>query len=334
MNRFVTFVFLVPFLFGSLCCFAQETDSPKIPRFVLGPPGKTELMAYKQIIDNPEAWKNLRPHVGALLFSAGWLDKQYPKDEDLKNAMAKLRKLDVPIEFEVGALKEWAKSGEATYNAQTKTWDRLIRCGADVRWFSMDEPFINAREHMKVGRDIDMEFAANETVEFMERVRKNYPNIMIGDIEGYPFFSPDEMIQWIDLLQAKLKERGVKGMDFFRIDINVPNFIVSNTKENWHGVRKIEMHCKQIGLPFSVIYWAPDYGNPRFEGRYDDRTWYVGIMKMAYDYNLWNGGDPDQFVIESWVGGPEKTLPESDPFSFVGSALDFVERFVVEKPKK
>ena len=308
-------------------CFAQETA---IPRFVLGPPGKTELSAYRQMIEQPEQWEKLRSHVGALLFTAGWLCKQYPNDDELKAAMQKLREMNMPIELEVGALKEWGKTGEATYKAQTRDWDRILQSGGNVISFAMDEPFICSREHMKMSREnnFDMEFAAEETAVFVELVRKNYPDIMVGDIEGFPYISADEMIQWIDLVQSKLKARGVRGLDFFRADTNWPNFVVANTEETWRGLKKIENHCRSIGLPFSVIYWAADYGNPRFEGYYDDRTWYVGIMRMAYDYNIWNEGRPDQLVIESWVGGPLKTLPESDPFTFTGSALDFAERFL------
>ena len=308
-------------------CFSQET---KIPRFVLGPPGKTELTAYKQMIDHPEQWEKLRPYVGALLVTTNWIRRSYPDDNDLKAAMQKLRQLNMPIEIEVGALKEWGKTGEGTYRAQTQEWDRILQSGGNVISFAMDEPFIASREYMKISRENngDMEFAAEETAVFIELVRKNYPGILIGDIEAFPYFSADELIQWIDLLQSKLKARGLSGLDFFRVDTNWPNFVVGNTDETWQDLKKIENHCRSINLPISVIYWAADYGNPRFEGYYDDRTWYVGIMRMAYDYNIWNGGNPDQLCIESWVGGPVKTLPESDPFSFTGSALDFAERFL------
>ncbi len=82
-----------------------------------------------------------------------------------------------------------------------------------------------------------------------------------------------------------------------------------------------------------MIYWAANYPAAERAGIADDRTWYTGMMQMAYDYSFM-GGKPDQYVIESWVGAPKKTLPESDPFSFAGGALDFFERFVAEKPAK
>ena len=306
-----------------------------IPRFVIGPPGNKELTAHRQMIEHPDGWTKLRPHVGALLCTADGLNKQYPDDAELKTAMESLKKIGIPLELEVGALKEWAKTGEKTYLAQTKAWDRIIQSGGDVRWFTMDEPFVNSREYQKVSRENnrDMEFAAEETVIFMELVRKNYPNILIGDVEGFPYFSADELIQWIDLLQAKLKAKGVRGLDFFRVDTDWMHFVSRNAEGDWRALQRIEHHCRRIGLPFSVIYWAANYPAAEMRGIADDRTWYTGMMQMAYNYEYMDGR-PDQFVIESWVGAPKKTLPETDPFSFTGGALDFAERFVLKKPEQ
>lgn len=326
-------IFVLLASFAETKTFAQETKTQEVPRFVIGPPGKTELAAYRQLIEKPEAWAKLRPHVGALLFASHWLNEQYPEDGQLRAAMKALRKMDMPIELEVGALKEWAKTGEATYRAQTKDWNRIIDCGGDLRSFAMDEPFINAREHMKIEKDKAMEFAAEETAVFMELVRKNYPDILIGDIEGFPYLSADELIRFIDLLQAKLKARGVRGLDFFRVDTNWMNFVVRNMDGDWHDLKRVELHCRKLGIPFSVIYWASNFPAAARAGIGDDKTWYVGTMQMGYDYAL-TGGTPDQFVIESWVGVPEKTLPDSDPFSFTGGALDFAERFVVKNNEK
>lgn len=38
-------------------------------------------------------------------------------------------------------------------------------------------------------------------------------------------------------------------------------------------------------------------------------------------------GAPDQYVIESWVGAPKRCLPETEPFSFTRSVLDFTRKF-------
>lgn len=58
---------------------------------------------------------------------------------------------------------------------------------------------------------------------------------------------------------------------------------------------------------------------------------------MGFDYAA-VGGRPDQIVVQSWVDGPQRFLPETEPFTFVRTALDISERFypsgqfVIDKP--
>lgn len=50
-------------------------------------------------------------------------------------------------------------------------------------------------------------------------------------------------------------------------------------------------------------------------------------MHQGYDYRM-VGGKPDQYVIESWVGAPSRTVPDSDDFTFTRTVRDFVRKFV------
>ena len=59
----------------------------------------------------------------------------------------------------------------------------------------------------------------------------------------------------------------------------------------------------------------------------DDSTWYVSIMQQGYDYAMVQGR-PDQYVIESWIESPSKSTPDSEPWTFTRSVLDFVEKLV------
>ena len=56
-------------------------------------------------------------------------------------------------------------------------------------------------------------------------------------------------------------------------------------------------------------------------------------MRQGYDYALVQG-QPDQYVIESWIEAPSHSVPETDSWSFTRSVLDFTRRFVkAEKGK-
>ena len=118
-------------------------------------------------------------------------------------------------------------------------------------------------------------------------------------------------------------------MDFFRLDVDWICYTARN-QGSWLDVRKLEHYCRQRKLPFSLIYWASGYPALERLGLADDSTWYVGIMQQGYDY-AYLRGQPEQYVIQSWVGAPVRCVPESEPFTFTGSVLDFSHRFVKKK---
>jgi hypothetical protein len=62
----------------------------------------------------------------------------------------------------------------------------------------------------------------------------------------------------------------------------------------------------------------------------DDSTWLTDIMAQGYAYAAVHG-QPDQYVLESWVSAPSHGIPETADYTFTRSALDFGRKFV--KPR-
>jgi hypothetical protein len=172
-----------------------------------------------------------------------------------------------------------------------------------------------------------MEFAAEETATFIALVRQHYPHWAIGDIEGFPALSADELIQWIDLLETKLKQKNVRGLDFFRVDTDWMHFVHNTGRGSWKDLKRIENHCRNKKIPISIAYWAADYPAMKRLEIADDTTWYVGVMQMGFNYAA-AGGQPDQIVVQSWVDAPQKIVPESEPFTFTNSARDLIGRLL------
>jgi hypothetical protein len=54
-------------------------------------------------------------------------------------------------------------------------------------------------------------------------------------------------------------------------------------------------------------------------------------MRQGYDYAL-VGGAPDHYVVQSWIEAPSKCVPETEPWSFTRSVLDFSKKFVKRNP--
>ena len=155
--------------------------------------------------------------------------------------------------------------------------------------------------------------------------------MQIGDIETYPSIPLEDHFRWIDTLQQRLAERKVRGLDFYRLDVNWAEFVVFD-RGNWKEVRALERHCRQLKLPFSLIYWASGLPGMRQRGLADDSTWYVGIQQQGYDYAMVDGA-PVQYVVESWVAAPSNCVPETADWTFTRSVLDFSRRFVPPGPR-
>jgi hypothetical protein len=137
------------------------------------------------------------------------------------------------------------------------------------------------------------------------------------------------LLAFIDALQVRLKQMNVRGLDFFRLDVDWNHFTIGNKflAGNWPDVKQLELACRQRRLPFSLVYWAADYDRMKQLNLADDATWYVGVMRQGYDY-AFVGGAPDEFVIESWVGAPLRAVPETEDWTFARSVRDFCRRFV------
>ena len=170
------------------------------------------------------------------------------------------------------------------------------------------------------------EYAAGETANFIALVQQNYPDIKIIEIEPYPSIPLADHKSWIDSLQKKLADRNLKPLAAYRLDVDWLNFSMRD-KGSWKEVKQLEDYCHAAKLPFSLIYWSAGYGYWVKHQMADDSTWYVGVMSQGYAYAS-VGGKPDQYVMESWVGAPAVTVPETGDFTFTRSVLDFYNKFI------
>ena len=323
-----TLTFLAILSFSSIAC-AQLPVAPKtnpLPRYVVGPPNSHKInqgLCFRELFEKPDQWKETRALTDALLY-AGQRFTDFT-DAELKAWFAQMQQWNIKLELEVGAIKEWGVTGEGTFLKQRAAWNRLQSLGGTIYSIAMDEPLCCVR-HLKKPD----EYAVEETANFIGLVRQNYPNILVGDIEAYPSIPLADQIKWIEALQKRLAEKKIKGLDFYRLDVNWIVFDVRN-EGSWKEVKKLEQYCKGIKLPFSLIYWSPTYAHMQRLNLSDDSTWLTGVMAQGYAYAS-VGGAPDQFVLESWVSAPSHSVPETADYTFTRSALDLGRKFV--KPKK
>ena len=305
-----------------LAAESHVTPPPTKPEVWIGPPDAPDGQSFRALFVHPEQWAESRRRIDVLAYSDHRLDKQFTDDE-LRVWLPQIEKWGLKLGLEVGAVKPWGITGQKTFDIQRKKWDRFQSLGGEIYALAMDEPLVCCRAHIHKPDS----YAVEETAQFIALVRKHYPDIRIGDTEGYPSIPAADLLAFIDALQARLHALGVRGMDFFRFDVDWCHFIHGNS--NWNEVRKLELACRQRKLPFSLIYWAADYPELQKHGIADDETWYVGVMQQGYDYSYLRGA-PDQVVIESWVGAPSRSVPETGDWTFTRSVRDFCQHFVKE----
>ena len=287
----------------------------------------------KDLTTRLDEWPQTRALVDIIGFADHVLNRLY-SDEELSQSFAVLNRIGLPLAMEVGAVKEWAIDGEAAFFAQKPMWDRFIRLGATIAGIVMDEPLVavmNATRFTFLETERErFDFAVEETVTFMRLVREHYPRWFIADIEVYPHFDADLNIQWVDALESRLIDEGIRGQDFYRMDVDwnsIPRINTADWEHGWREVKRIEDHCRSLGLPFSMIYWAADAGaSARI--RMTPSRWLEGIMRMGEAYET-AGGRPDQFDIQTWIAEfPPVALPETEEFTFTHSVLEFNQRFI------
>ncbi len=312
---------LVLLALQALACAGQPTVS------IMPPARVGDGKCLRDLFLHPEQWKETRGKVDLLFYAGHQLHKQF-KDDELGKWLPMLKKWKLKFGLEVGAVKEWGTTGKKVFNVQRPMWDRFQRLGGRIHSLAMDEPLWAVRHHFKVKKKIikSDQYAIKETANFVVLVRKHYPRVLIGDIEPYPAIPFNDMISWIDGLQAELKKRGVRGLDFFRLDVNWvhPKF---KTGGGWREVKKLEDACRKRKLPFHLIYWAADFPGLKRKGLAKESTWYTSVLRQAREYAA-VGGCPDEYVIESWIPAPPHSVPETAEWTFTRSVLDLAKKYV------
>ena len=284
------------------------------------PPSYDNGKCFRDLFEQPDAWQETRSLIDVLGYTDLNVNKQFT-DDQLRLWFSKLQHWRIRFALEVGALKPWGTTGEKTFNIERPMWDRVERLGGSIYAIAMDEPLCCARKEIHKPNV----YAVAETARYIALVRKHYPQVLVGDIEPYPYIPLPDLIQWIDALEKRLGEMHVTGLDFFRLDVDWVCFTVRN-QGSWREVKKLEQRCRNRKLAFSLIYWASGYPAMERQGLADDSTWYVSTMQQGYDYAA-VGGMPEQYVIESWIAAPSRCLPETGEFTFTRSARDFSRKF-------
>lgn len=291
------------------------------PTVWMGVPSYEDGRFFRELFEHPDQWAQTRSKIDVLVYADHWLDKHFT-DEQLRAWLPQIERWGLKFELEVGAIKPWGITAEKTFHIQKPKWERALKAGGKINSLAMDQPLTRCREHIHKPDD----YALQETAAFIAMVRREFPQFQICEMEPFPTISLEDHIKWIEALEKRLSELRVRGLDEYRLDVNWAVFTAFN-RGSWREVEQLEDHCRKRKLPFGLFYWAGDLLPMKRKSLADDSTWYVSIMRQGYDYAL-VGGSPDHYVVQSWIEAPSRCVPETDPWSFTRSVLDFSTKFV------
>lgn len=325
-SKFLSLIPVVGLLAAISVC-AADAPAPahqaaeRKPAVWMIPPPWPDGRCLRELFDQPDGWQDTRSKITGIGYWATHLDEFF-SDEDLRAWFADIREWKLKLGLEVRVIKQDVPVGMDYFRRLSKQMDRFKSLGADVCSIGMDEPCYCGKHVLSKPDD----YAVQQTADFIEAFRKRFPGVRVGDLEPYPALPLADLKSWITSLEAELAKRGVRGLEFFRADVDwgAMNIFLAGS---WNEMKSLEGFCHSKGMDFSMIYWAADYPRLVDRGMVNEMTWYSGIMYQGGAYAT-AGGSPDEYVIESWIQVPKRTTPETSPATFTGSVRDFVSTFV------
>ncbi len=206
-------------------------------------------------------------------------------------AFKKLAHWGIAIGVEVGAVKEWGCTGSEEFRVAKEVIRNIQTNGGTVDFLDLDEPYIGG-ELVTNGKTcgFTMEQSADATSQFIHKVNVAYPNILVGDTEPYPYFSIQELEQWILALQ----DRGV-ALAHFHLDVDMVR-ARQHRQDVTADLRTLDQFLMDQHIPFGVILTSNTNWTPRSDLAFFDATMtWIRMVDAAI-------GKPEHVVFQSWLG--------------------------------
>ncbi len=194
------------------------------------------------------------------------------------------------VGVEAGAVKEHTCDGRALGQVFISDVAPIYATGGHVTFLAMDEPFTAALPVRGLSPFGRCNFTIDQTVvqvrAFVDTVKAVYPDIRIGLIEPYPYFTVDEITTFIAVLAENVGLR----LPFFRLDIDLRHR--RNTDANASAdLKRLRKFLADRGIEFEVIVTG-------YDGRTDAAS-VASAMALAYEVS---GaiGKPSTVVFQDW----------------------------------
>jgi hypothetical protein len=279
---------------------------------------------YAELFTKAEQWSVARSRINVFKFYTQNVLK-YPcpicGDNTLSTfvdvqAFQKLTDWGIAIAVEVGAVKPWGCTSDVTFGVTKEVIGNVQIHGGTVTFLAMDEPRVGGEEIADgITCGYTMEESVQQTAGFIKRVRAAYPQIIVGDIQAYPHFSPAETQEWI----LALEDRGA-APSFLHMDIDIERVRVER-QDVVGDLQTLSQFCEEHGMPFGVIFTSNWHAAGSNSTYYDSTMEWVRTVNDAI-------GKPQHVIFQSWQGPATSgvhevpiNLPENDPSGYSHTRL-------------
>jgi hypothetical protein len=175
---------------------------------------------------------------------------------------------------------------------------RIKAAGGTLRYVAMDEPFMKGSfAGPAKGGGLPVEEVARLVAGYVQSVKGEFPDVIIGDIE---YQSTEEGIE--RALEAYHTVSG-EYFPFLHLD-------VEGGDSHWpERAKALENYTHARGIAFGIIY----NGNMHDP---TDAAWLEQAEDHMAAYETLAGGRPDHVIFQSWAEHPHYLLPETDSSKF------------------
>jgi len=215
------------------------------------------------------------------------------------------------IALEAGSVKDFyctpdGSGMEASIAATLRSIDAIQAAGGILTYLAMDEPFIAGQSRRCGGPAFEP--TADRLRIYMTAVRQRNPEVRIGLIEAYPFFTPAQFEEML----ALMKQRGVPAA-FLHADVYLPA-LRRGRDELGRDLVRLSQLAETYKIPFGLMIWGEN-GNADAQYAADARQLASAIHRTFRSWSVM----PNQLIFQSWAESSTglritpSNLPEGRP---------------------
>jgi hypothetical protein len=277
-------------------------------------PGRTGSVDFMAQFQPDAAWSRASSYVDIYKLYGEWV-AYHATDAELAQAVQDILRRGQILAVEAGPSEPRTACGAgvesfAGLQEGQLIANRIIAAGGRIALLALDEPYYFG--HVYDGPNachLPIDEIAAGVANFVKQMRTIFPEVIVGDIESItPPVDAAGMADWLDAYETAAGE----NFAFIQLDVDW-------ARPDWADLgHQIQAKAATRGIPFGVLYnggVAPEA-----------QQWIELTGERIKEFDT--SGDPaDHTVLQSWMPQPDHALPESDPTSFSGLVIRYVEDY-------